>query len=120
MHLARTWLEVGEVYMKYILVSPEQPLGKIKKIWWRWEYQGTVGNLPHIHCLIWTDEDASNPQVNDTINNRIRCSIGDLIHLDEIDSLVSDGIVSNMDDVYNIMKKASIIQQHKCTERCKF
>jgi hypothetical protein len=24
--------------------------------WWKWEYHDTKGNLPHIHCLLWTND----------------------------------------------------------------
>lgn len=55
--MVRNWMEVSELYMHYIAKSPERPLGKVKKIWWRHEYQETKGNLSHIHCLIWIEED---------------------------------------------------------------
>ena len=40
--LLRTWIKVGDVFMDYICKSSEQPLGKIERWWWRWEYQDTM------------------------------------------------------------------------------
>jgi len=28
-------------------------MGDVEHIWWRLEFQDSVGNLPHIHALIW-------------------------------------------------------------------
>ena len=54
--LLRNWMEVSTIWMNYIKNSPEKPLGKITRIWWRHEYQETKGNLSHIHALIWVDK----------------------------------------------------------------
>ena len=40
--------------MQYIENSPEKPSGTVTKIWYRYEFQSTKGNLPHIHAVIWT------------------------------------------------------------------
>jgi hypothetical protein len=53
--IVHNWMEVAEIHMLYVAKSPERPFGKVKKIWWRHEYQGEKGNLSHIHCLLWVD-----------------------------------------------------------------
>ena len=72
--LLRTCMEVGQIFMDYVVNSLERPLGKVIKFWWRFEFQDTKGNLPHIHSLLWIDE--SDEEI---IRNRIRCSVADLL-----------------------------------------
>jgi len=50
--LLRTCMEVGQIFMDYVVNSLERPLGKVIKFWWRFEFQDTKGNLPHIHSLL--------------------------------------------------------------------
>ena len=54
--IVRMWERVSSVVMTYIENSSEKLLGKIQRTWWRYEFQTTQGNLPHIPCLLWTDE----------------------------------------------------------------
>ena len=48
----RLWERTSGVIMDYIQKSDERPLGKVLRIWWRYEFQITQGNLPHIHCVM--------------------------------------------------------------------
>jgi len=112
--LLRNWMETAEIYMNYIANSPEQPLGKVRKIWWRHEYQDGVGNLSHIHALIWLDGEP------ETISmNRIRGSTKTLIYEDEIPALVEEGLVEDVDDINEILEHASRVLKHSCSDRCK-
>ena len=103
-------MEAAELYMHYIVKSPERPLGGIRKIWWCHEYQESEGNLSHIHCLLWTDEEV--------IDSRICGSITDLIHPDEIDELMEEGLMSDRSDVYHIRDFACKVLFHSCSSRC--
>jgi hypothetical protein len=57
--LLLNWMIVSEIWMNYIAESPEQPLGKVKNIWYRHEFQDCQGNLSHIHALIWVEKTQS-------------------------------------------------------------
>ena len=63
----RMWEPVSSVVMTYIEKSSEKLLGKTQQIWWRNEFQTTQGNLPHIHCLLWTDENKDTGTFEDRI-----------------------------------------------------
>ena len=52
----RMWERMSSVVMEYIEKSSERPLGEVLRIWWRYEFQTSQGNLPHIHCLLWVNE----------------------------------------------------------------
>jgi len=111
--MVRNWMEVSEIYMHYLAKSPERPLGKVKKIWWRHEYQDSSGNLSHIHCLIWTEDD--DEQV---ILSRIRGSVADLFRMDDVETLLERGVIDRAEDIYKLRDSARSIQFHTCNKRC--
>ena len=110
--ISRNWMEAAELYMHYIAKSPERPLGGIRKIWCH-EYQESEGNLSHIHCLLWTDDDSE-----EVIDSRIHGSNADLIPPDEIDELMEEGLMSDRSDVYHIRNFACKVLFHSCSSRC--
>jgi hypothetical protein len=87
-------MEVAEIHMLYVAKSPERPFGKVKKIWWKHKYHGEKGNLSHIHCLLWVD--GAN---EDEIVDRIRGSIAELIHTEEINDLIGEGFYKSFNDM---------------------
>ena len=113
--LLRNWMEVSTIWMNYIKNSPEKPLGKITRIWWRHEYQETKGNLSHIHALIWVDK---NEAQNITLD-RIHGSTLDLIGENDIENLLQEKILRNESDIFKIHDIARTILRHVCNERCK-
>ena len=44
-YVLRSWNEVIDLWMRYIIYSPEEPLGKIEYAWYRKEFQGTSEKL---------------------------------------------------------------------------
>ena len=112
--LLRNWIEVSILYMDYIANSDERPLGHVEHIWWRFEFQDSVGNLPHIHALIWL-ADGESPQIT---NDRIRGSIMELIRPEEIDDLVAEGLLSCAEEVMSVKDLASRVLVHICSSRC--
>jgi predicted GIY-YIG superfamily endonuclease len=113
--MLRCWMETVDKYMKYIAYSDERPIGKVDKIWYRHEYQDAAGNLSHIHALVWISTKESRAESMD----RIRGSIRDLIREDEIDQLVSEGILSTPRSVNEIKEAGRHILKHSCSDRCK-
>lgn len=53
LQIVRATFKDEKMYINYIIISQKDPLGKIEKHWWTWEYQETKGNLSHIHFLVW-------------------------------------------------------------------
>jgi len=114
--LLRNWYETTKLYMAYITYSNEKPLGKVTKIWWRYEYQDARGNLPHIHALIWID---GTVETEECTMGRIRGSIGDLVKPGEIHDLVLEGLLNSALDVVEVRESARRILKHQCDHRCK-
>ena len=85
--------------MNYIFTSPEKPLRTIERFWWRWEYQDANGNLPHIHCLLWTKEDKHIPEDLNKLQEKIRCSVGSFfLSTAEIEEYVEEGLLSDISE----------------------
>ena len=113
----RIWMEVAVLYMNYITYSKECPLGSVDKIWWRFEFQDSVGNLPHIHALIWLKKDPP-PSQRET-EERIRGSIMSLIEPEEINELVAEGLLSCLGEEVHVQELARRVLKHVCSSRCK-
>ena len=60
--------------------------GRVRKIWWRHEYQDGVGNLSRIHSLIWLEDQSMDAAWTDTM------LFAELICEDEVDSLIEEGL----------------------------
>ena len=113
--LLRNWMETAIIYMNYIAKSDEHPLGEVEHIWWRFEFQDAVGNLPHIHALIWLKDGSEPPEVTE---GRIRGSLLDLIRADEVDELVTEGLLENAEEAMHVKELAQRVLRHVCNSRC--
>nr|XP_055041698.1 LOW QUALITY PROTEIN: uncharacterized protein LOC129429201 [Misgurnus anguillicaudatus] len=66
-------------FLKHVIMSPAEPIGKIKDYFYRVEFQQR--GSPHVHCLFWVenapklndDDEANDPVVVDFIDTYITC-----------------------------------------------
>ena len=107
-NMIRAWERAANILMDFIEKSPDQPLGPVKKIWYRFEFQSSKGNFPHIHCIIWTGED----KFSNTVRNRIVCKRSRMKF--EIDDLINKGLIPDVEKAREIYKDACVIQAHNC------
>lgn len=56
-YIVRRWHRSAHLFAQWILHGTDKPLGNVRHLWYRHEFQTDIGNLPHLHMLIWTDED---------------------------------------------------------------
>ena len=113
--LLQNWMETTEIFMSYIAKSKEYPLGKVKRIWYRHEYQDAAGNLSHIHSLITLDRSEG----DEIIKDKIRGSLDDVIRTDEVNDLISEGILSDENDLFDVRELARRLLKHTCSDHCK-
>jgi hypothetical protein len=99
--MMRQWMEVSNFLMHYITTSPEKPLGNVERIWYRYEFQDSMGNLPHIHALIWITGGQLLERRNEILE-RIRGSSMSLIDHSEIDELIELGVLDSLDDAMQV------------------
>ena len=64
-----------------------------------------MGNLSHIHALIWLKDGES----EDATLDRIQGSTDDLIRPDEVDDLIQEGIIRDEREVIQVVEDASHI-----------
>ena len=111
--LCQNWMEVSELWMTYILKSEERPLGHVAKMWWQHEYQDVVGNLSHIHALLWLNEEPT-----DETQEHIRGALMTLVWPREVDHYLSSGVIHDLQDVCEILDKAECFLHHHCSSQC--
>ncbi len=117
MQITRTWLKVAKLYMNYIFTSEEHPLGVVLRYWWRFEYQDAEGNLPHLHGVLCTAENKTNPKELETILNRIRCSSTTFISPQEAEQYVSEGLLPDASSktIEHVLDMINTILPHSCS-----
>jgi hypothetical protein len=50
--MTRQWMEISEIFIRYIMFSDEKPIGVIDDAWARDEFQDEQANLSHLHFLL--------------------------------------------------------------------
>jgi hypothetical protein len=129
--MTRTWMETSDIYMRYIIYSPEHPIGEIDNAWHRHEIQdldidkhnkkssqSNVGNLSHLHAILWTKDDITTPEGLDKVLDRIRGSGKDLIRLDEIADLSQRNLLKKDKELSYYQQWHVRVNGHKCARRC--
>jgi hypothetical protein len=111
--MLRQWREVSKLYCSYIFHSHEEPLGRVDKYWYRYEFEDSKGAQPHIHMILW-----NHPEHQQKILDRIRGSLKDLIRIEEIPELIRKGLVKNEEEVMEVLELAKAFLSHVCNPRC--
>lgn len=117
-YVLRSWNEVIDVWMKYIIYSPEAPLHEIEYAWWRKEFQDKQGNPSHIHAILCTKKDITQHSQFMEVLQKIRGSLADLLHYEELLQLTKDGLISSTDQYHDILTDALRYLTHRCNVRC--
>jgi hypothetical protein len=99
--------------------SNEKPARDINCLFPRDEYQGGAGNIPHIHAIARVNYDANDPHAVDAFRDRIRGFVGDIIRVEEIDDYVTEGLLRDRDEWYEIQKLAGSILMHRSKRNMK-
>jgi hypothetical protein len=113
-----TWNVFIDVWMNYIINSPEEPLGRVDWAWIRKEFQDHTGNVSHIHCILKLFYDATTEHGLAQILDKIRGAVADLVRWDEVSNLVEAGALESKDCLIEILQQAVQYLSHKCGPRC--
>ena len=117
--ICRNWLEVKTILLRYILKSPEKPLGDVVKIFCRDEYQCERGNLCHLHMLISLKDGYETNKGRDFIQKMIRGFVDEIVGIDEAEKYIREGILDDWKDYEAMKDQARKILPHVCSHRCK-
>ena len=113
-----TWNVFIDIWMDYVINSPEQPLGPIDWAWIRKEFQDKTGNVSHLHVIMKTLFDPTTEEGKHKILDKIRGALADLIRCDEIQELMDLGIIESKECLVEILQDAIKFLTHQCGPRC--
>ena len=122
--MIRSWRRVASAFIEYMVHSIEyyrhSSGQKILLHWYRFEDgQQSPGALPHIHAIFFLEEDKSNPAETHKTEACIRCSVRDVIDPIEASQYVKEGLLADVDEIYDVQDDAARIQKHRCKRpRC--
>nr|XP_039257388.1 uncharacterized protein LOC120334012 [Styela clava] len=118
----RMWLRFVNVFLKYLVNSPDQPAGPIKHMFARLEFQstGSPGNKAHVHIGAALFDESE-----ETTLNRISCNPETVFNDEKFGvtrhQLLQKGIVENSSDFDDLKKLYLNLSTHDCSragERC--
>lgn len=117
--IVRHWLEVKRFLLNYILHSPELPMGlAVDGLFSRDEYQGTEGNLPHMHMLVTLAEGYETEEGRRAVQGAVRGFVDDIVTGEEVDQLIAEGVLQDRDDYFVMKDQARRFLVHRHTARC--
>ena len=114
----RVWMEMIHIWILYITKSPDKPLGDVTKYLFRLELQDAQANLPHLHSLLWTNDDIDTEEGLATAVDRIRGYINDIVRPEEAEAYKKSGIFDSDEDIWRFLDMMATILPHKHLRRC--
>jgi len=116
--LLRSWMEMVLIWIMYITKSPEHPVGKVTKYMFRMELQDAKANLPHLHSMLWTDDDLGTEEGLGAALDRIRGFISDIIRPAERNKFIEEGVFPDDSAVLRFMEMVQTFLSHTHERRC--
>ena len=119
-YLLRAFVELLQIWVLYISKSPDQPMGKVDSFWARLELQDPFqkGNLPHMHCAIFTDDDLTTQEGLFKASDRIRGFVDDIVRPSEADELIRMGVYDSVSDISAFKDLMRRFLPHRHHNRC--
>ena len=117
-YVQRSWNEFFDLWMRYIINSPEQPLGPIYWAWFCKEFQDMTGNVSHGHCILKTLYNTKTEEGKNKVLVLIRGSLANLLHYKELCKLKDEGHIDSLDCYQELLNDATRYLTHKCSPRC--
>jgi len=116
--LLRSWMEMVMIWIMYLTDSPEEPIGKVTKHMFRMELQDAKANLPHLHAMLWTEDDLDSEEGLEAALDRIRGFVTDIIRPEERKHFIEEGVFPDESAVLRFMEMVQSFLNHKHDRRC--
>jgi hypothetical protein len=95
--LERVWYKVRKIFLIYLTFSKTSVFRRVKKSFWRDEYQDCSGNLCHIHGLVALDkEDLSDEEFLEFVCNLQNCNLAKIFETNNLQKYVDLGVFSSI------------------------
>jgi hypothetical protein len=111
------WMESWQLMLDFI-VDDISSHGACATLFSRTEYQPESGNLSHEHIILALKKDSLNSLTNDQLNNLIATNVMEIVKFDQIEKLISDGLLSCPEDIDGIVQDGWRKLKHTCGQRC--
>jgi hypothetical protein len=113
LHL-RIWERFVRRYVDWILHSEDEPVGPVKYVWMRYEWQTSGGSAkPHVHMGICLNEDKK--KAAERVCGDIDWMFEDRFKTTE-NELLQKGLIKDEDDFIKLIKMARSFQIHSCKQ----
>lgn len=119
--LSRTWLEVRELWVEFILRSTTTKVGPVQLGFFRDEYQGESGNLSHIHAIVKLDRQRmESKEFREFVGDLQKNDIASIVKEDDVKEFIANKkILRDIDDWREMRDTAAEVLCHKCnSKRC--
>ena len=116
--LLRVWQEASQKFLHYLKNSPHSPFRKVRCMFSRCEWQKMVGNLHHLHLMLEVALNLLSAEERTFIDDLCRCSIFDIVRVNEVDDLINDGTFESKEDYYDVVSDGNDFLGHICNSRC--
>lgn len=112
-YIVRRWHRAAHLFMQWLLHGTDHPLGEVRHMWCRHEFQTDVGNLSHLHMLLWTEENLA--RENDA--QYFQDASAAVARL-SADVRTAFDYVADPERKADLIALADKIQHHRCTPKC--
>lgn len=104
----------ANLFVQWLRFGKEKPMGNVTHVWYRHEFQPDVGNLSHIHMLVWTTEQMARGNPSTYFSDASRAQTRVTADIRTAFDHISDPILREQ-----WIALASEYQRHTCTSKCK-
>jgi hypothetical protein len=115
--ILRAWYRYVQYFWMWVMDGPDRPLGKVKSVWYRFEFQdaGAPGNKPHVHAGVTLDE----RYIETELEKAARVTAHDQIftspfHGHELRDCLEKNIVQNVQEYIDLREFIRQVQTHNC------
>ena len=116
--MLHVWQEASQKFLDYLKNSQHSFFWKVKCLFSYSEFQPIVENLYHLHVILQVTLSLLSAEEHEYINDLCRCYIFDIVRVNEIDDLISDGTFESQEDYYHVVSDSNDFLVHTCNSRC--
>ena len=121
--VGRCWLEVSRLLLDHVTNNPIIFGAPVDNVFWRYEYQETVGNMFHIHGLLGLNPDfMADERRRKFVYDLQKCDLANLLPTKDIQQFIKEGLLEDEQDWHVVGNLGNQILRHvmhseHCLER---
>lgn len=114
--MLRAWHRFVRYFFKWVMDGPVPPLGKVKALWYRFEFQdaGAPGNKPHVHAGVTVQDSSISEQDKASIVHAHDNQFNSTFLGYELRDCMEKGIVETVQQYVELREFIRRVQNHDC------